>query len=45
METFSPLLTLCAGNSPGAGEFPAQEPVARSFDDFFDLSLDRRLCK
>ena len=25
-----------AGNSPVAGEFPAQRPVARSFDVFFD---------
>ena len=27
METFSALLALCAGNSPVAGEFPAQMPV------------------
>ena len=30
METFSALLTLCAGNSPVSGEFPAQRPVTRS---------------
>ena len=28
---------LCAGNSPVTGEFPAQRPVTRSFDVFFDL--------
>ena len=32
METFSALLAICAGNSPGTGEFPAQKPVAQSFD-------------
>ena len=36
METFSALLALCAGNSPVSGEFPAQRPVTRSFDVFFD---------
>ena len=30
---------LCAGNSPVTGEFPAQRPVTRSFDVFFDLRL------
>ena len=30
METFSALLAICAGNSPVAGEFPAQRPVTRS---------------
>ena len=43
METFSALLTICAGNSPVTGEFPAQRPVMRSFDVFFDLSLNKRL--
>ena len=33
----SALLALCAGNSPVTGEFPAQRPVTRSFDIFFDL--------
>ena len=37
METFSALLAICAGNSPVAGQFPAQRPVRRSFDVFFDL--------
>ena len=40
METFSALLALCAGNSPVTGEFPAQRPVTRSFDVFFDLRLE-----
>ena len=37
METFSALLAICAGNSVVSGEFPAQRPVTRSFDVFFDL--------
>ena len=45
METFSVLLDLCAGNSPVAGEFPAQRPVTRSFDVFFDLRLNKLLSK
>ena len=32
METFSALLTICAGNSPATGEIPTQRPVTRSFD-------------
>ena len=40
METFSALLAICAGNSPVSGEFPAQRPVTRSFDIFFDLRKD-----
>ena len=36
---------LCAGNSPVIGEFPAQRPVTRSFDVFFDLCLNERLSK
>ena len=35
---------LC-GNSPVPGEFPAQRPVTRSFDVFFDLRLNKRLSK
>ena len=45
METFSALLAICAGNSPVPGEFPAQRPVTRSFDIFFDLRLNNRLSK
>ena len=45
METFSALLDICAGNSPGPGEFPAQRPVSRSFKFFFDLRLNKQLSK
>ena len=45
IETFSALLAICAGNSPVPGEFPAQRPVTRSFDVFFDLRLNKRLSK
>ena len=33
------------GNSHVTGEFPAQRPVTRSFDVFFDLRLNKRLSK
>ena len=45
METFSALLAICVGNSPAPGEFPAQRPVTRSFDVFFDLRPNKRLSK
>ena len=45
METFSALLSICAGNSPVPDEFPAQRPVTRSFDVSFDLRLNKRLRK
>ena len=45
LETFSALLALCAGNSPVTGEFPAQRPVTRNFDVFFDLCPKKRLSK
>ena len=45
IETFSALLTLCAGDSPVTGEFPSQRPVMRSFDVFFNLCLNERLSK
>ena len=45
METFFVLLAICAGNSPVTGEFPAQRPVTRSFDVFFDLCLNKWLSK
>ena len=45
METFSALLAICAGNSPVPGEFPAQRPVTRSFDVFFDLRRIKGLNK
>ena len=40
METLSALLALCVGNSGVTDEFPAQRPVTRSFDVFFDLCLN-----
>ena len=45
METLSALLVICAGNSPVPGEIPAQRPVTRSFDVFFDLHLNKWLSK
>ena len=45
METFSVLLAIYADNSPVSGEFPAQRPVTRSFDVFFDLRLNKQLSK
>ena len=45
METFSALLAICAGNALITGEFPAQRPVTRNFDVFFDLRLNKRLRK
>ena len=45
METFSELLAIYAGNSPITSEFPAQRPVTRSFDIFFDLRLNKWLSR
>ena len=45
METFSALLAICAGNSPVPGEYPAQRPVTRNFDVFFDLRPNTLLSK
>ena len=45
MEAFSALLAICARNSPILGEFPAQRPVTRSLEVFFDLRLNKRLSK
>ena len=45
METFSALLSICAGNSPVPGEFLAQRPVTRSFDVFFDLHPNELVSK
>ena len=42
---FRALLAICAGNSPVICEFPAQRPVTRSFDVFFDLRLNNQLSK
>ena len=35
---------LC-GEFTGPGDFPTQRPVTRSFDVYFDLRLNKRLCK
>ena len=40
--TFSASLAICEGKSPASGEFPAQMPVRRSFNVFFDLCLNKR---
>ena len=45
METFSALLAICAGNSPVTSEVPAQRPVTRNFDVFFDLRPNKLLSK
>ena len=45
METVSELLSICAGNSPVSGDFPAQRPVTRSFDIIFNLRLNKQLSK
>ena len=45
METFAALLDIFNGNSPVTGDFPAQGPVTRGFDVFFDLRLSKRLSK
>ena len=45
METFSALLAICAGNSPVTSGFPAQRPVTRSFEFFFELRPNKRLSK
>ena len=45
METLSALLTICVGNALVTGVFPAQRPVTRSLDVFFDLLLYKRLSK
>ena len=45
METFSALLAICVGNSPVPGDFPAQRPVTRGLDVFFDLRLNKQFSK
>ena len=45
METGSVLLAIFAGNSPVIGKFPAQKPVTRSFDVFFDMCVNKRFSK
>ena len=41
METFYALLAIYVGNSTVPGEFPAQRPMTRSFDVFFDLRVKK----
>ena len=45
METFSALLAICTGNSPITGGFPAQRPVTRGLDVFFNLRVNKLLSK
>ena len=45
IKIFSALLAFWARNSAVPGEFPAQRPVSRIFDVFFDLRLNKRLRK
>ena len=45
MKTFSAPLALCVGNPPVTVASPSQRPVARGFDVFFDLRLNKRLSK
>ena len=42
---FPSLLAFCVGNSLVTGEFPAQKPVTRSFEVFFDLRLNQQMSK
>ena len=44
-EHFKVLLAICAGYSPVTGEFPTQRPVTQSFEVFFDIRPNKRLCK
>ena len=41
----SALLAFLRGEFTGPREVPAQRPVTRSFDVFFDLCLNKRLSK
>ena len=43
LETFSAIQAFCVGHSPATGEFPAQRPMTRSFDVFYDLGLNKCL--
>ena len=45
IKTFPVLLALRTGNSPVTDEFPSQRPVTQSFEVFFNLRLNKRLCK
>ena len=41
METFSTLLALCEGNTPGTGGFPSKRSVMRNFDVFFEQTAEQ----
>ena len=43
METFPALLSLCEGDLLITGGFPSQRPVARTFQVFFDVRLNKWL--
>ena len=45
MGTFPASLALYEGNPPVTSEFPSQRPVTGSFDDFFDVRLNKILSK
>ena len=45
IEVFSGLLAICARNSLVTDDIPPQRLLARSFDVFFDLRLNKRLSK
>ena len=45
METFSTLLTLCAGKSSVTDEFSTQRPMTQSVDVLFYLRLTKQLTK
>ena len=45
MENISRVTGLLCGKFPATGEFTAQRPLTRSFDVFFDLSLNKELSK
>ena len=45
METLAALLALCEGNPPMTGGFPHNRPVMQTFDDFFNITLNKLLNK
>ena len=44
MEALSALLALCAGGK-FTGEFPSQRPVTRSFDVFFEQTVEEIIAR
>ena len=43
--TLSAWLALCEGNPPVTGGFPSQRPSTAGLDVFFEVNLNKRLCK